>query len=303
MLQPLDTTAVDHPALEADLEYASLLREPELAGAHLGGERRRVERTLAAGGWGFSSPHALLLVRPMPWDTAHFGVSCADLLRLYELDETAPIELDALIDAALGEARRRGVGLLSARLGVHQARALHALERRGFLLVDTSIEIGTRLPLTAAPPPVAGLQIRAPRGEDQRELEAIAATFRANRFHRDSRVPAERARGVYTSWVTAAAEGRHGRLLVAELDGRVAGFCAYVPAGDGEPVVTIGLAAIAPPHRGRRLFESLVCACAEEAAARVLVSSTQVSNTATLRAFARLGLLPYNARHVLHGWL
>jgi ribosomal protein S18 acetylase RimI-like enzyme len=171
------------------------------------------------------------------------------------------------------------------------------------VLVDTSVELGARQPLAAVRPPEA-VRIRTPRAEDRGELEAIAATFRANRFHRDSRIPEERARAVYTSWVAAAADGRHGELLLAEVGGRVAGFCTYLVAGEGEVSVgTIGLVVIAPPCRGRRLLDPLVRACAAAAGGRAVATSTQVSNAAALRAFARCGLLPYNARHVLHGWL
>jgi len=109
---------------------------------------------------------------------------------------------------------------------------------------------------------------------------------------------------VYTSWVAAAADGRYGELLLAEVGGRVAGLCTYLGAGEGEVSVgTIGLLVISPPYRGRHLLDPLVRACAAAAGGHAVVTSTQVSNAVALRAFARCGLLPYSARHVLHGWL
>ncbi len=63
---------------------------------------------------------------------------------------------------------------------------------------------------------------------------------------------------------------------------------------------TLGLVAVHPDRRGRGLLAALTRACAERAGGRALVTSTQVGNLAALRGFARTGLLPVGARHVLH---
>jgi GNAT superfamily N-acetyltransferase len=302
MLGPLDDTACQHPALEADLELAALLPHPGLAPLHLTRERRRVAATLAEGGWGVAGAGALTLVRALPWDTVHFGLPCADLVRLYACACSAAADLERLVEATLAEARRRGLRLLSARLLAHQTQALHALQRNGFLLLDTSVELGARYPLRDAPA-AAGVVVRTPTAADIPSLETIAATFVGNRFHRDERLPRERATALYVSWVRGAAEGRHGRLLLAEVDGAIAGFATFSPADDELEVGTIGLVAVAPVHRGRRLLAPLVAAAAAASGGQAVITSTQVSNASALRGFARVGLLPFAARHVLHGWL
>jgi hypothetical protein len=301
MLAPLDDGAWQHPALDADLELAALLPRLELKPLHLAREQRRVKATLAQGGWGVAGARTLALVRALPWDTAHFGLPCADLVRLYQADARED-ELEALVEETIAEARRRGVRLLSARLLAHQTRALHALLRRGLQLLDTSVELGARQPLVEAPA-ATGVVLRPPTAADREALAAIAATFVDNRFHRDERLPRERADAVYASWVRGAVERLRGELLLAEVDGAVAGFTTFDAPSDELDAGTIGLVVIAPAHRGRRLLAPLVVAGASAAGGGAIVTSTQVTNASALRGFARVGMLPFAARHVLHGWL
>ena len=167
-----------------------------------------------------------------------------------------------------------------------------ALLASGGLLVDTSAELGAPLPGPAAPasrPP----HVRPARPEDLAALLEIAAGFTANRFHRDPRLPRERAAAVHARWITAASRGEHGRALVAVDEGQVAGFATLSPPDDALGVAVTGLVAVHPAHRGRRLLERLVAACAAESPAaepwRALYTSTQVSNVAALRAFTGPG--------------
>lgn len=307
MIAPLqwDTATRQHPALESDREFASLLWAPQWGPAHLQRERQRVERVLTReSGWGFCTEAGLTLVRPLPWDEGHFGYPCADLCRFYLRGDCADAgsAADALMQATVEEARRQGVVLLSARIPASRVELAQSLERHGLSLVDTSVELGTRLPLRRTPP-VPGVTVRGPRPDDQQALAAIAATFVGNRFHRDPRIPVEKASGVYAGWAVAAMKGDHGRLLLAEADGQVAGLSSYSPPDDELGVGQVALVVIAPGFRGRRVIDPLMDGCARELACEALVTSTQVSNSPALRAFGRHGLLPFGARHIFHGWL
>jgi hypothetical protein len=316
MLAPIapDDATLDHPALATDLEFGALLREPELARHHLDRERRRVQRALAGGGWGFRNEAGLTLVRALPWDGEHFGFPCADLERVYlEPPLGRPLDDSAteLLEETVAEARRRGVTLLSGRVQAGRALVVQKLCRLGLDLIDTSVELSTRLPLAPASVTHPGGQdtnpteavARDPVAGDSPILGEIAAGFVENRFHRDPRIPRAAATGVYTRWVAAAAEGRHGKLLVAELEGQAAGIATYVAPDDALQVGLVALVAIHPRFRGRRLLDTLIRGCAERLGGRALVTSTQVSNSAALRAFGRHGLLPIGARHIFHGWL
>jgi len=305
MITPLkwDDATREHPALSSDMEYAPLLRARQSGPLHLLRERRRVERVLTReSGWGFCSEAGLTLVRPLPWDEEHFGYPCADLCRFYLADGGDAPAADALMGATVEEARRRGVALLSARIPAARVELVQSLQRHGMSLVDTSVELGRLLPL-AHTPAVAGVTTREPQPEDREALVEIASTFVGNRFHRDPRVAADRATGVYAQWVVAAMEGRHGLLVVAELDGAVAGFSSYYPPDDDLGVGMVALVVVHLDTRGRRVIDPLMDGCARQLACEAMVTSTQVSNSPALRAFGRHGLLPVGARHIFHGWL
>jgi len=297
--------------LLTDLEYGALLRDPSWREGHLGREQRRVEGVLAQGGLGLlwqakrdveGAPSALALLRFLPWDTAHFGFACADLVRFYASEDLGAEEREGVLVAVVEEARRRQVKLLSARLRADQLAALQTLQRLGnFLLVDTSVELGGVRPLPGTL--AVGLELRDPRPADVEELEEVAAGFTQNRFHRDPGIPRRLAREVYLSWVREAAAGRRGSLLVAEREGSVAGFATFHATDDALGVDVVGLLAVHPRRRGSGVLAALVGGCADRLGGRAVVSSTQVTNAAALRGFGRAGLRPFGARHVLHGWL
>jgi GNAT superfamily N-acetyltransferase len=292
----------DDAILALDLEHARLLPGPALRALHLERERGRVRATLDAGGLAVAGDTGLALYRPLPWDSSHFGMPCADLCRLYLAADTPSAEAGALLAPLLAEARRRGIRFLSARLLTTQTGALAWLleASAGFRLVDTSVELGAILPLPASSAS-AGVVVRDARGEDLPRLTDAVRGFVANRFHRDQRIPRERATAVYLSWVEAALRGEHGRLLTCELGtGEVAGCVSFVPADGALGVGTLGLVVVDPAHRGRGLLAAMVEGCVARTGGRALVTSTQVGNLSALRSFARSGLLPIGARHVLH---
>jgi len=291
-------SACTHPALATDLELASLLREARLRAEHLAREQRRVVAVLGAGGFGFASTAGMTLVRLLPWDSAHFGFPCADLVRTYLADDADPAELTQLLDATVEQARRRGIRMLSARPRAALWRALDHLLGEGFHLVDTSIEIGICGRPLSTPTPAATL-VRPARDSDVEALRSLARGFVDNRFHRDPAIPPAKATTLYESWATCALD----RVLVIEQEGQVVGLATYAPADDALAVAVVGLVVVHPEARGRGLVGPLLSGCAARAGGQALVTSTQLSNVAALRAFARLGLLPYAARHVLHGWL
>ncbi len=304
-LEPLSEKHLDHPSLVSDMEFVGLLREPDLADLHPARERRRVLDALEGGAWGLACDDGISLVRPLAWDSEHFGHGCADLTRVYLSDPSAGTlapGVDALLDATIEECRRRGVALLSGRLPAGWIPLLRSLTDRGARLVDTSVELGRRLPLSS-PEGAPDLVVREGKPDEAEVLADIAQGFTQNRFYRDPRIPASLARGVYRGWAHAALEGRHGNLVLAEDKGDVAGLATYLTADADLQVGLVALVAVHPRFRGRRVLDALMAGCEQRLGGRVLVTSTQVSNGAALRAFGRHGLLPFAARHIFHAWL
>ena len=299
--EPLSLTHLDHPALASDLEFKGMLRGAEQQARHLARERERLSGLLEGGGWGVASPHGLALVRPLAWDSLHFGYSCADLLRIYLKEPDTGQGSGELVEGVFGGCRQRGVRLLSGRLAAGWIPTLGEITDRGARVVDTSVELGRRLPL-ASPEGAPALTVRSGRPDEGDRLADIAEGFTLNRFHRDRRIDPVKARGVYRGWARSALEGHHGELLLAEVDGAVAGLTTFAVADEVLGVGLVALVAVHPDFRGRRVLDALMAGAEMKLGGQVLVTSTQVSNGPALRAFGRHGLLPYGARHIFHRW-
>src|SRR3989339_295147 len=241
------------PILKSDLEFRPLKPPGVVDAALLAHEQKRIEDILKGNGIGFASDHALVILKSLPWDTQHFGIECADLFRFYRLPEAESFEIDALIDAVFEEVKHRKVQFLSARVQSHQADLVYHLEKRGFLLMDTSVELGAAQPLCCketSTPNDTNINLRRGCPEDRDILCTIASSFTQNRFFRDPRFSKERARSLYLAWVTSALEKRHGELAVVEKEGDVAGFASFIPAEPPLHVGIIGLVAMHPHFRG-----------------------------------------------------
>ena len=97
---------------------------------------------------GTASP-AAVLVRPLPWDSAFFGLSMARVYLLHD-DQMRGAILRTLLAAAFTECRDRGMRHLSVRIDVADADAIHALEDAGFRLMDA---LATYIYPLKRPPP------------------------------------------------------------------------------------------------------------------------------------------------------
>ncbi|MHC4992009.1 MAG: GNAT family N-acetyltransferase, partial [Planctomycetota bacterium] len=87
-------------------------------------------------------------------------------------------------------------------------------------------------------------------------------------------------------------------LVVADTDGRCAGFLLALHVGDA---LVIDLVAVDDRWRGRGLVGDMTrLACLRRAGARVLRVGTQVANIPALRAYIRLGFTVVQCRYVLH---
>jgi RimJ/RimL family protein N-acetyltransferase len=290
----------------ADLEFRVVLRDSATLAEQLAWERQRLQELFAAGAWTYCLENALCVVRALPWDSTHFGWSCADLFRVYALPTANAATWAELIDGALGRARQRQIDFLSARIAAAQVPALQQLVRVGFAPVDTSIELAARLPFAGPAEKDVGsdlLQLRRATAADVPRLQTIAETFSHNRFRLDPQIPTALAAGVHRAWVARAALGgeQGENLLVAEWDDQVVGFGTFVQPSTLYPQIgTFKLIVIDPAFRGRGFSLQIVRACCHQLSAQWVVTSTQASNVSMQRAFAHLGFRPIGARHILH---
>ena len=227
----------------------------------------------------------------LDWDTEFWGVPIGR------------VEGDALDPGRLGAvdewADENAIACLYFLAGSADAPTAHSAEAGGFRLMDLRVELGR---------PAAGddllADLRDARPGDADALRAIArASHGVTRFYADPNFPDERCDDLYDTWISQSLEGWADGVLVAEVDGRPAGYvsCHLDETGAG----SIGLIAVDAHVRGAGLGVALsrgaVAWCRDRGAERMSVA-TQARNAAALKTFQRAGFLVESIGLWFHKW-
>lgn len=240
----------------------------------------------------------LAQLEPLEWDSRMLGRQAARLNWLLAPgDYPASLKRkQELLDWAIEEACRQGIEYLVARPAAGDLSSIHALESRGFEMLDAILTFA-RSPREAAAP--SG-RVRLGRSEDVAALRRISeSSFRYDRYHADPTIPSAVADRLHGEWIASSVQGFADAVLVAEADsnGAPIGFCTVKADRQSGPllgisIATIVLVATAPEARGagvgRLLTRAALEWCREQAVDRVEVG-TQVRNVAACRLYASAG--------------
>lgn len=162
----------------------------------------------------------------LDWDSRHFGIPVAQITRP-DLD-------DASVEEALAGARRDGIRLLYWAAPPRRVLPDAVLQKYVGKLVDRKVVFERALPrIEACHATPNGMRIVAyPKGPPSDALLALGvAAGQYSRFKVDQRIPPDKFRGLYETWIEGSTSGRLAdEVLVA---------CA---SGDGTPVGMITLA-------------------------------------------------------------
>lgn len=278
--------------------------------------RADIDHTLATKGessvaLGTPGLMAAVIVRPLPWDSAYFGVPMgrADLL---VRPDTTHAQREAAIDAACRTAREAGVRHMTARVDVGDLETLAALETHGFRTMDA---LGTYI-LRAGKDAVREVRsvgpLRPATPDDRDEILAITRQAYAGyrgRFHLDPQLPRDRADAFYEVWAQQCLSGAMADVVMVSSDsaGRVIGYLAHrrrEPASSiGTPIYGGGLGACWPDAPGA--YASLIRDSALWAHGQGAVAEcqTQISNFPVIRVYESVGFHYVRAEYTLHAWL
>lgn len=192
--------------------------------------------------------------------------------------------------------------MLEARVPTADVAVVSGLTAAGFRLIDTGVQLDVPIGRLA-------LAIRPARGEwrvrdavpaDRASVERVSGeNLTTSRFHLDPQIGSEAAARIKRAWASNFFDGRRGdRLLVVEAGGQVGGFLLTLEQG-AEGI--IDLVALDPVLRGTGALEGLLAGWRDRAPALThFVVGTQISNVASLRAYARVGFRACAAAYVLH---
>jgi hypothetical protein len=233
-------------------------------------------------------------------------------------DPHGPETLDRLLDQILAWSKARGVELLSCKTCTDDSTSVHALERHGFLLMDTLLDYvydarRELFPTVPRPQPVPGCTIRQATAADRAALARVAENAfgrHFGRFHADHRLPREVAARVYREWIHSACDGYADYLLLAEMEGTIAAFSVWKKPSAREQQfgLRLGHYSIGAVHHdfaGRGVFGALTWAgmAALDGTVDWIEGPTHVNNYPVQRGYEKLRWRIGGARHTLHCWL
>jgi GNAT superfamily N-acetyltransferase len=204
--------------------------------------------------------------------------------------------------------RNNNVEMLIARCSANDFPAVHAIEREGFLLMDTLVYYSMDITNTPIPSDTGKATIRQVRSGEVNEVRAVAAdAFRGyfGHYHADERLDNSICDEVYISWAVNSCVSRDfaDDLLVAELGHRISGFISLRLNTPEES--EIGLLCVASSTQRRGLSRSLLTGamswCVLQRAKR-LVISTQIINISSQKAFTQMGFALRDSYYTFHKW-
>jgi len=257
-------------------------------------------------------PSSAVVVRPLPWDSAFFGLSMARLFVLHQNDVSRDA-LRAILAASFQECRDRQITHLSVRIDVADADAIQALEDEGFRMMDA---LATYIYPLKKPPPEPGkdmgvLRLFQPEDRDQ-VLDITREAYRGfrGRYHLDPHLPRERSDELYVEWAKKSCDGEWADvvLVVENGKGELHGWASYRQI---EPVSSVGQT----PIRGGGLgacrrekpgaYAGLLRAATERihGGGGVTEMQTQIFNFATIRLYESVETQFVRADYTLHAWL
>lgn len=192
------------------------------------------------------------------------------------------------------------VSFAYAKVAAVDVSAVQHLVAHGFCPIDVAV--------TFDGPPPAGTGSGSARFATLADREAVThiagTSFKYSRFHLDPAIAVQVANGIKAQWAGNFFAGRRGdAMIVAEVDGRVAGFLQLLwqqPA-----VLVIDLVGVSPEYQGRGLARQMVSLAASQGIGdgrvpTLLRVGTQVANTRSIRLYESLGLRLAEAQYVLH---
>jgi dTDP-4-amino-4,6-dideoxy-D-galactose acyltransferase len=242
------------------------------------------------------------LLRPLAWDSGHFGFPVSRLTR--------PRLSESQLAAALRLARQQGTRLVYWPAHPEQPVPAALLGEYGGLLADRKVTYHTTLASEEEPGGCgpSGLVIRPyPKGAATAVLVELAvAAGEHSRFRVDRRIPSNKYASLYEIWMQRST--RHelaDAVLVAVGADRPDDILGMITLSETEGTGHIGLVAVAAAARGRGVGSRLLRAAhgwmLGRGATRARVV-TQLANGPACRLYERAGYTVLDIEHLYHFW-
>lgn len=231
-------------------------------------------------------------------DTERFGFNIAKIN-----------EFDSPIVDILKSLKLNGYKLIISKVNANNLHLINELEKYGFELKDIQvtykIETSDSLSLTQS----ANVMIRDAKLTDRNALFDIAQkSFKGyGHYAADKKLDAEKCNEIYSDWIVRSFDKQVAdNILIAEIDGRVAGFLSHKIYGSENKYAAGGIGAIDPVYRNRNIFQEITIAginWARESNCKWVEHNVLITNYPVNRSFSNLGFRISNSFVTFHKWL
>jgi dTDP-4-amino-4,6-dideoxy-D-galactose acyltransferase len=188
------------------------------------------------------------------------------------------------------------------KVPVTSVRQVGALTSAGFRVIDVNVTF-EREPAQQVNSNKSILVRDIQAGDENAVLTIAETAFLYSRFHLDPFISKELADKIKREWIANYVRHQRGeRLLVAEVDGKPAGFLALLVTGEAEKIGVIDLIGVAKNMQGRGAAQRLVEYHIQDAYQKYsrLIVGTQIANVPSMRLYAKCGYDISNSTYVLH---
>ena len=200
------------------------------------------------------------------------------------------------------------VELSIARVSSANLREVQQMESDGYRLMDTLVYYAFKYAKKSIPEDKGTHHLRPVTQDDIDAVTKIAtASFEGyyGHYHADPKLPDDKCDEVYVDWASKSVQSRDiaDEVLVVDKDGRLDGFATLRKNDniDGEGV----LFGVAPHAQGQGIYRSMMIHgmrwCQEQGVEKMIVS-TQITNIAVQKVWARLGFEMDRSYYTLHKW-
>lgn len=253
----------------------------------------------------------VLLFRPSPWDTEHFGYPCV-IVDAVLIDAEEYAARRAVAETLLGGLttwlHAHGTRFTSVRVPARDLPVVHAVEAVGFAFIEAWVF--SHRPTAGVAEANEPFALRPARPDDRVVMHACAAgAFDTQRFHADARVDRAKADALYSRWIDTSFSDPAMTTLVHEHEGRPVAFMTYfrsdLSATLGRRFAMWKMALIDPALRGQglgtRFFDALARHHRDEGL-DTIDSGVSLRNVASINLHARCGFRVTSTLLTFHHW-
>lgn len=202
-----------------------------------------------------------------------------------------------------------GYNLIISKVNANNIKLINELEQHGFEIKDIQVTYKFTLPNHSPFTPAVNAKIRNAELSDRNVLFDIAKkSFKDyGHYSADKRLDSEKCNEIYSDWIVRSFDKQVAdNILIAEIDGRVAGFLSHKIYQSDNKYAAGGIGAVDPDYRNKNVFQEITIAginWARENNCEWVEHNVLITNYPVNRSFSGLGFKISNSFVTFHKWL